>query len=131
MEKNLLNQINLLSRYALAFVFIYHGLVPKILWLSPIESQLTNAHGLEASVISPLAGVLEILLGLSIILIRKSLMPIYVAMLLLAGLLLDVIIIMPNLLIEAFNPVTINIVSMVVGYIICLTHQSVKKTTKH
>ena len=130
MEKNLLSQINLLSRYALAFVFIYHGLVPKILWLSPIEAQLTNAHGLEASVMSPLAGVLEILLGLSILLIRKSLMPIYVAMLLLAGLLLDVIIIMPNLLIEAFNPVTINIVSMVLGYMICLTHQRVKKATK-
>ena len=123
MENKLLSTIHLSARYTLAFIFIYHGLVPKILWLSPVEVSLTNAHNLDAAVISPIAGMFELLLGLSIVLFKRSLKPIYLAVVLLFALLLDVMLIMPGLLIEAFNPVTINVASIMIAYFICITHK--------
>ena len=127
MENKLQLKIHLTSRLALAFVFFYHGLVPKILWISPIEEALNVAHNLNANIISPIAGVFEILLALSIVLFRKTLIPIYIAVFCLVVLLLDVALVMPSLLIEAFNPVTINFVCIVLAYFIILT-QSKKQT---
>jgi len=127
METKLLNKINLISRFALAFVFFYHGLVPKILWLSPIEEALNVAHNLNPNIISPIAGAFEILLALSIIVFRKTLIPIYIAVFSLVVLLLDVALIMPSLLIEAFNPVSINLVCIVLGYFVYLTHPQIVK----
>ena len=121
MENKLLLKINLISRLSLAFVFFYHGLVPKILWLSPIEEALSVAHNLNPNIISPIAGAFEILLALSIVLMRKTLIPIYIAVFALVVLLLDVAFIKPSLLIEAFNPVTINFVCIVLGYFIYIT----------
>jgi hypothetical protein len=122
MEVKLLTRINLMARCALAFVFIYHGLVPKILWLSPVEAALTNAHQLDSAIISLIAGVFEIFLGLSILLLKRRLMPVYFAGLLLVVLLIDVMLVMPSLLIEAFNPVTINLVSIAMAYLVVITH---------
>ena len=130
METQLLSKVNSIGRYTLAFIFAYHGLVPKILWLSPIEVSLANAHNLNAVVASPLAGVLEIILALSILLLKKSLIPVYFAMILLIVLLLDVMIIMPSLLIEAFNPVTINLATIVIAYFVCITQIHVKPYNK-
>jgi hypothetical protein len=72
--ENKLARIKLISRYGLAFVFFYHGLVPKIIWLSPIETQLVIAHNIDisASIISTIGGVFEILLAGSIIFFTKS-----------------------------------------------------------
>lgn len=123
MEARLLTRIHLTARYALAFVFAYHGLVPKILWLSPVEASLTNAHNLDAVIFSPIAGVFEILLAASIVLYKNTLVPVYFAIVILVALLLDVMLVMPGLLIEAFNPVTINIVSIVIAYFVCITQQ--------
>ena len=123
MENQLLSKINSIARFTLAFVFAYHGLVPKILWLSPVEASLTNAHNLDAVIISPIAGILEIILALSILLFKNSLIPIYLAIVSLIALLLDVMLIMPSLLIEAFNPVTINLATIVIAYFVCITHK--------
>ena len=67
------------ARAVLAFVFIYHGLVPKILWLSTTETALAAAHGLYAPIISPIAGVGEILLGGALLFLRRTLLPVYAA----------------------------------------------------
>jgi uncharacterized membrane protein YphA (DoxX/SURF4 family) len=127
MEAQRLKKINLIGRYALAFVFIYHGVVPKLLWLSPTEIALTNAHHLDATIVAPIAGVIEILLGISIVVFRNSLAPVYVGIVLLIALLLDVILIMPSLLIGAFNPVSINIAIIVIAYFVCVTQSYVRE----
>lgn len=116
-----LTRIHLAARAMLAFVFMYHGLVPKILWLSAMEVELASAHGFDASVISPLAGVLEILLGLVLVVWRTSLIPVYAAIALLAALLVDVMILKPSLLTEAFNPVTLNLATMFIAYVVIVT----------
>ena len=118
-KNNALSNVNLISRLGLGFLFIYHGLVPKIIWLSNIEIELVqlSGTGVSAENISPVAGILEILLGLSIILIRKTIYPIYIAALALCCLLVFTAIVLPSLLIEAFNPVSTNILGLVLCYV--------------
>jgi len=122
---NSLVKINLLARAGLAFVFLYHGLVPKILWLSTIERELVALHnpGIPADILSPVAGVMEILLALAIFFYRRSLLPVYAAAALLVVLLLDVALVKPALLAEAFNPVSINLVSLLLCYLVASTQR--------
>ena len=126
MEDKKLARVHLASRVTLAFVFIYHGLVPKLLSLSEIEVKLTEAHHFTypATLISTVAGTAEVFLGLAIFLLKKSLIPIHIANIILIALLIDVAIVMPKLLFEAFNPVTTNLVCIVLGYIIIITQKN-------
>ena len=114
-----LARIDLICRSLLSFLFIYHGLVPKILWLSPTEASMITASRLEipASYIAPLAGALEIALGVIILIYKKSNTPIYAAAIALASLLIYVTTIQPHLLVEAFNPVTTNILGLGLCYL--------------
>ncbi|WP_372871507.1 hypothetical protein [Pseudomonas fluorescens] len=55
---NPLMRINWLARGGLAFMFAYHGLVPKLLWLSQGERAMIQAHGIEqVQLFATLAGV--------------------------------------------------------------------------
>ncbi len=123
MKSNPLQHVNIVSRVLLGFLFIYHGLVPKILWLSTAEIHLVdvNGIGISAAYISPLAGILEILLGCAIIFLRKLDIVIYAAAGALFGLLVYVAVMSPVYLVEAFNPVTTNILGMGLCYVILLT----------
>jgi hypothetical protein len=118
-------QVNLVSRVLLGFLFIYHGLVPKILWLSAAEVHLVDISGIgiSAAYISPLAGILEILWGCAIIFLRKQDVIIYAAAGALLGLLVYVAVMSPEYLIDAFNPVTTNILGMGLCYVILLTQK--------
>lgn len=116
-----LARLHVAARAALAFVFVYHGLAPKILWLSPVEAALASAHGLDPAFVSPMAGMLEVVLGIALLAWRTSLWPVYVAIAALVVLLLDVALVMPGLLIEAFNPVTVNVSALFIGYVVIVT----------
>lgn len=107
-------------RWMLALVFIYHGLVPKLLLLSPVEVQMVEAAGLglNAQVISPLAGVAEVLLGLLILFGWFGRWPVVAAGLGLAGLLGYVALFTPMLLIGAFNPVSTNLPALLLCVLI-------------
>lgn len=128
MQNPKLTHISFISRLSLGFLFIYHGLVPKILWLSPIETHLVSLSGLDlpANIVSLLAGIGEVLLGGSIIFFRKSIIPIYVAVVVLLLLLLFVGFVSPEYLVEAFNPVTINMLGLSFCYLIWFVHKSEK-----
>ncbi|MBL4796125.1 MAG: DoxX-like family protein [Oleispira sp.] len=125
MKNNPLFQVNMVSRALLGFLFIYHGLVPKILWLSTDEIHLVDISGIgiSATFISPLAGILEILLGCAIIFLRKLDIVIYAAAGALLGLLAYVVVMSPSYLVDAFNPVTTNILGMGLCYLILLTQK--------
>ena len=124
MTSDLSKHIECICRYGLGFLFVYHGLVPKIIWLSPVEISLVEASGspFSATWLSPLAGVLEILLGVSIILFRRILAPVYIAISLLIMLLIFVAFTIPTLLIEAFNPISTNGLGVVLGYLVIKLH---------
>lgn len=118
MTERRLAQIAWLARLALALVFIWHGLAPKILWLSPDEVAMITTHHLPdhplfaPQVIAVIGGVAEILLGLLLLTVRRQRWPLLVAGAVLLMLLLDVALLSPHLLIQAFNPLSTNLAAL-------------------
>lgn len=108
-----LRRFSSLARWGLALLFFYHGLVPKLLWLSADEKFMIAAHGLpHVERVAALAGLAEIALALLLLGVRQSRWPIGLAAALLAALLVDVAIFTPGLLIQAFNPLSTNLVAL-------------------
>jgi len=118
MTERRLAQIAWLARLALALVFIWHGLAPKILWLSPDEVAMIAAHGLPdhplfaPQLIAAVGGIAEILLGILLLTVRRQRWPLLVAGAVLLVLLLDVALLRPHLLIQAFNPLSTNLAAL-------------------
>ena len=118
MTERRLAQIAWLARLALALVFIWHGLAPKILWLSPDEVAMIAAHGLPdhplfaPQLIAAVGGIAEILLGILLLTVRRQRWPLLVAGAVLLVLLLDVALLSPHLLIQAFNPLSTNLAAL-------------------
>lgn len=109
----------------LAFVFIYHGLIPKVLWLDEIEILITEAHnfGIETATIALVTGFLEIALGFAILVFQSVIWPIYLAAIILILLFLDIAIMAPQFLTSAFNVVTLNLLGLFVCTIILATQK--------
>ncbi|MDH0625794.1 DoxX-like family protein [Pseudomonas chengduensis] len=118
MTERRLAQIAWLARLALALVFIWHGLAPKILWLSPDEVAMIAAHGLPdhplfaPQLVAAVGGIAEILLGILLLTVRRQRWPLLVAGAVLLVLLLDVALLSPHLLIQAFNPLSTNLAAL-------------------
>ena len=112
-----LRQIAWLARTALALVFIWHGLVPKILWLSPDERAMIQVHGWSAPEwVARIVGLAEIILG-RLLLLRRQRWPLLLAGVLLVGLLLDVAFLSPYLLLQAFNPLSTNLAALALCWV--------------
>ena len=105
-----------IARLALGLVFLYHGLVPKLLFLSPDEVRMIEAHcwPLSTQRIAEVAGAAEIVLALdlAILLLRRSRWPLWLAAAALLGRLVDVALFAPELLLGAFNPVSTNVAAL-------------------
>ncbi|GGX44942.1 hypothetical protein GCM10007392_09680 [Saccharospirillum salsuginis] len=101
----------MLARWVLAFIFFYHGLVPKILFTSETEIRMIEAHGLPVDPlwVARAGGVIEILLAIVLLVFSHHRWPLYLVGGMLILLLLDVAFFSTELLFEAFNPVTLNI----------------------
>jgi len=95
----------------LCFLWVYQGLVPKLLFANTGELELISQIGLfrgyEPSVLA-IAGVLEILFGLTFLFIRKrNKLLHYINIFLLIGLLLSGMA-FPSVFLAPFNPITLN-----------------------
>lgn len=118
-----LRQIALVARLALALVFLWHGLVPKILWLSPDEVAMIVAHGLPAhglpapDLIAQAAGGAEMVLALLLVLLRRRRWPLLLVGALLVVLLVDVALFSPHLLLQAFNPLSTNLAALALCWV--------------
>lgn len=109
---NRLSRVHWLGRSSLAFMFAYHGLVPKLINMSPGEQLLLQAHGLNDSAwLIQGGGVAELILA-ALLLIPSLSWPLIVGGIALLALLIDVAIVQPSMLSDAFNPVTLNIAGM-------------------
>jgi uncharacterized membrane protein YphA (DoxX/SURF4 family) len=115
-----------LARLALAAVFIWHGLVPKILWLSPDEVPMIAAHGLPdhplfaPPLIAAVGGAAEVLLGIALLAMWRQRWPLLLASAVLLALLLDVVWLSPHLLIQAFNPLSTNLAALALCAVVWL-----------
>jgi hypothetical protein len=94
-------------------MFAYHGLVPKLIVLSAGEQLLLRAHGLEgAPWLSQAAGIAELLLAAILLLVSKARWPLVLSAIILFALLVDVAVVQPAMLVDAFNPVSLNVAGM-------------------
>lgn len=99
-------------RYILGLSWVYQGFFPKLFSIAPLERQLTATMGFSENIsdlITRGAGVSEIAFGILLIVFYRNKPLHFLNISVLLGLLLYVVLMMPVLLIEAFNPVTTNL----------------------
>lgn len=117
-----------LARYVIGLTWIYQGLIPKLLYLSPQELAMTGSLGFSADmtlVLIQSAGVAEILFGLIFIQGYQNRWLQLLNLVGLTGLLLFTAVMTPQMLLGAFNPLTTNIPLMVLGYFLFQQPQAV------
>ena len=103
---------NAISRSAIAFVWLYHGLVPKLLGPHRDEIAMNQALGLgrEAAVVmATTAGIAEILMAIAVVVFWRERWPMILTIIAMVGLLVYSLVLTPDLALGAFNPVTINV----------------------
>ena len=98
----------LVSRIALAFVWIYQGIVPKLVCQSPIELGLLSHLGPMFGFLCSIMGYGEMLFGV-LILLSPWRWPFLLNIAAMLGLFGFVSLTEPQLLVQPFNPVTLNV----------------------
>lgn len=101
-----------IARFIISFSWLYHGIFPKLVHIAPLEKLMTASIGLSTELsyfVTKSAGVGEVVFGLLFFVYYRSKAIIILNIIGLTGLLAFVAIMLPHLLIEAFNPVTTNI----------------------
>lgn len=107
-------------RFALAFIWIYQGIVPK--WLGPHadELALNMAAGAtleQAVLVARVGGTLEVLFGLLLFLAWRQAWVFALSALGIAFLHAVVMVLQPPLALAAFNPVIINVAIMALSLV--------------
>lgn len=101
-----------IARCTVAFIWIYHGLVPKLFGPHSDELAMITAVGLtnnQAIGVSYLGGIGEIIFGFVLLLFWKSRWPLLLSAFSMVGLLIFVVFAQPHLALGAFNPVSTNL----------------------
>lgn len=114
-----------ICRIVVAFVWIYHGLVPKLLGPHPDETAMNMALGISearAAQLSIVAGVIEIGFGVMIILLWRSRWPLLLTVWSMVGLLVFSLYVYPGLASAAFNPVTTNVAVLALAVVAYSLH---------
>jgi uncharacterized membrane protein YphA (DoxX/SURF4 family) len=101
-----------LSRLTVAFVWLYHGLIPKLLYPNSDELSMLRDAGIPnvhlPAVLSSL-GIIEVCVALALVFFWKSRWPLWFTSLAMVSAVLTVGITSPSFLSAAFNPVTLNL----------------------
>lgn len=109
-----------ICRGMVAFVWFYHGLVPKLLGPHADELRMNLALGLNrahAEQLSRVAGVCELLFALLIVVCWRQRWPLVVTAVAMVGLLLFSLVAVPSLAMAAFNPVTTNLLVLALSVV--------------
>jgi hypothetical protein len=109
-----------LVRSAIAFTWLYHALIPKIIWQAPQELEMARRS--MGGLIDPVhmtigAGILEIFLALFLIIFWKKKFPLYITIVCMSCLTVGVFIFWPQLVFQTFNPITINVLMIVLSIV--------------
>lgn len=101
----------LLSRLAIAFIWLYHGLVPKLIFRHATEIELIEKGPMigSAETMLLLAGVGEVVLGALVLVLWRKSWPIYLSLVAFAMLLMGALTTAPEQAVHAFNPVTLTV----------------------
>ena len=107
-----------LIQIALAVLWIYQGLIPKILFQSTAEIAIWQSMGLEltlAKICVALSGMIEMIFGCTFVIWPRAIILHQLNILGLAGLLLLIMLTNPLQLTTAFNPVVMNMAMIVIS----------------
>lgn len=120
-----------IARFIISFSWLYHGIFPKLIHVAPLEELITGSLGLSAELsylVTKLAGVGEVIFGILFFILYRNKTIILLNIIGLSGLLGFVALLQPQLLIEAFNPVTTNIALIGFSFILLTEiHNTEKK----
>lgn len=119
----------LLCTLTLSMIWIYHGLIPKILFTDTGELSLLERSGLfgeHARIAMTAIGIAEILFGLIILFVPKRIVHV-VSIIALIGLTLGAFISNPASFTWPFNPFTLNLACIVLS-IVALINLDLSKT---
>jgi hypothetical protein len=112
--------VHAVARVTLAFVFLWHGLVPKLLYRHPDELALLRDSGLSANAathVVVIVGVAEVVYGVALLLLWR----VRALFLLAAGAMLvitpGILIGSPRFIPAAFTPVTLNLCVAALGIV--------------
>jgi hypothetical protein len=116
--------VHLLARLNVAFIWLWHGLVPKLIFMhpdevSPLMAAEFSAESARLQVIA--AGWVEIAIGLIVLLWWRARWPLWLTVVLMPIALVGVALTVPALLQAAFNPVTLNVSMFILATIALLT----------
>lgn len=117
-----------IARGVIAFVWFYHGLVPKLLGPHKDELAMNMALGLsrESAVwLANIGGILELIMAAAVLTFWRRQWPLLVTAAAMVGLLLFVLVTQPLLLMGAFNPVTTNLTVLALAVIALRLHAQV------
>lgn len=106
----------IVCRIALAFVWIYQGIVPKLVCQSPVELELLAHLGPAFGILCSVMGYGEILFGI-LLLLTPWRWPFVLNILSMIALFGYVSLTEPYLLVQPFNPVTLNVTVIALSFI--------------
>lgn len=124
-----LRRIHRISTLTVAGIWIYQGLVPKLLGPHADELAMSAAFGIPAAWQAPVsyaAGIAEVLMGLLILLFRRQAWPQQMSAVVTLGLLGFVVIYAPQYLGGAFNPVVMNLGSVALSVVALSAQASIE-----
>ena len=119
-QSRALSLVNVLARTSLAFAWLYHGLVPKLLFPGTGELQVTVASGFPrrwATEIDLAAGFCECAFGLLLLVFWRSRSLLTIQIPLLLGLLIPIAVSQPSMFTAPFEPLTLNL--MMIALALC------------
>ena len=106
--------------YTLAFIWVWHGLVPKLILRHAVESSPLLAAGFSenlAESIVVVSGILEIAVGLLFLLIRNRRWLYLLTIFAMSGLTIGIASTSIDLFLQPFNPLTLNLALSVLAVI--------------
>ncbi len=101
-----------ISKIIVSLSWVFHGLVPKIIYIAPLEYEMTSSIGFSEDItllLIKFAGISEIIFGLILLRFYKHKLVVGSSIVGLLFLIVAVGVLTPHLLFEAFNPITTNI----------------------
>lgn len=109
----------LCARFVLAFMWIYQGLVPKLMRVAPVELEITAQLGFSVNttyLLIKLVGLLEVLFGVLVFFAYRNIVVLIANLVALLLLAVMALVLTPHIMLAAFNPIITNLPYLVLGY---------------
>ena len=122
-----------IARFIISFSWLYHGLIPKLIHIAPLELKMTASFGFNAEIstlITRAAGAGEMIFAVLFFIFYRSILLNILNIAALVGLMLFVAVLQPTLLIEAFNPVTTNLAIIAFSLVLINEQRALNQNTK-